>query len=33
MSERAHEPELLAAELAERLRALRARLGEIRGRL
>jgi hypothetical protein len=33
MSERPHEPELLAAELTERLRELRARLGELRGRL
>ena len=33
MSERPHEPELLAADLAERLREFRSRLGELRGRL
>jgi hypothetical protein len=33
MSERPQEPELLPAELAERLRGLRARLDELRGRL
>jgi hypothetical protein len=33
MSERPHAPEPLAAEQVERLRALRARLEELRGRL
>ncbi len=33
MSEQVHADPFLPAELAERLRALRARLGELRGRL